>query len=63
MTLTAFQFVREATGGFPTEALMAYQVRTSMGGQARATKLTTERRREIARRGAEARWVERVAEE
>ena len=63
MTPTTFQIVREATGDFPAEALIACQVRASKGGQARATKPTAEQRREIARRGAEAQWVGRVAKE
>ena len=63
MTPTAFQIIREATGEFLAESLIADQVRASKGGYARATKLTAEQRREIARRGAEDRWVGRVAEE
>ena len=33
-----------------------FQKITSQGGKARAAKLTPEQRKEIAKRGAEARW-------
>lgn len=60
-TSVAFQIVRESVGEAPRlehqESPLA--ARASAGGQARAVRLTAARRREIAKRGAEARWAVR----
>ena len=64
-SVTAFQVVQEATGQVepePKKARKEYDYKALgragglKGGKARAEKLTPERRREIAKKAAEARW-------
>jgi hypothetical protein len=69
--LTAFRVVQEATGGVEPEskeaepesaegknihAVALGRLGGLKGGKARASKLTPEQRKEIARKAAEARW-------
>lgn len=56
--VTAFRIVQEATGQ-STQQSEAGRLGGLKGGKARAAKLTPERRREIARKAAEARWSRR----
>jgi len=63
-SVTAFRVVQEATGQTKPEEKPTKQFDAKVlghkgglkGGKARAEKLTPERRREIAKKAAEARW-------
>jgi len=58
--VTAFRVVQEATEGIKPKQPIDYKALGMLGGlkggKARAAKLTPERRTEIARKAAEARW-------
>jgi len=64
--VTAFRIVQEATGQVepkppkvrkPFDAVALGRLGGLKGGKARASKLTPEQRKEIARKAAEARWT------
>lgn len=64
MNQLAWQIVQEATGQAPPEpedtrnpaAVALSKLGASKGGKARAKKLSSERRKEIARKAARKRW-------
>jgi len=61
----AFRIVQQATGNAPKEsvkpkneaALALSKLGASKGGKARAKKLSSKKRREIARKAAKSRWA------
>ena len=58
--VTAFRVVQEATGQVEPKPTIDFKALGRLGGlkggKARAAKLTPERRREIAKKAAQARW-------
>lgn len=60
---TAFRIVSEALGGAATRAKSPHAVRAGgIGGRARTERLSPERRSEIAKKAAAARWGKDKAE-
>ena len=67
-SVTAFRVVQESTGQVEPKPKRAFDAKAMghlgglKGGHARAMKLTPERRVEMARKAALARWGERIRE-